>query len=151
MILTQIDRVILDQYQGYLGDAFAHFLRNQGELSQKPAGRYDGAEGFYYLIQEYGSKNPAEVLWESHQKYIDIQIICEGEELMEFADLLFLEKIEENLPKDRITWKGSAEGSMIFRKGGTAIFYPEDAHRPGLWVNGVSGPVRKVVYKVLFD
>jgi YhcH/YjgK/YiaL family protein len=128
-------------------DTALDFLLNT-DFSQIEPGRYElDGEDIYYLIQEYQSKQPEAAKWESHKRYIDIQYIVSGTEQMGYAPIHEMELVQDALEvKDCLYYAG--EGSMILAKAGTfAVFFPEDAHRPGVMV-GAPEPDKKVVVKI---
>ncbi len=111
-------------------------------------GRYGtGTEGLYTLVQEYRTKPRAEGVWESHRKYVDIQFLLEGTEAIDVAPvgtLAVASAYEEG--RDAALYDGEG-GTLVLHAGDFAVFYPDDAHRPGLTA-GDGGIVRKVVVKV---
>jgi YhcH/YjgK/YiaL family protein len=87
--------------------------------------------------------------FEAHRKYIDIQYVISGKEIMNVAPLKTqkevlvpydAEKDIEFLTVSKIA-DFKASPSCFF------IFFPDDAHRPGL-KDGVNSPVRKLVIKL---
>ena len=104
-----------------------------------------GAE-LYAMQQQYLTKPRQQGVWEAHRKYIDIQYILEGEELINFAwlnDLKLGEYLEHSDHQ-----KADGEGSPLFLKAGEfAVFFPQDVHMPGLAVNK-SVEVKKIVCKL---
>lgn len=125
-------------------------LSDRAFLGKAP-GRYElEGEKLFAMIQEYPTK-PVELgRWEAHRKYIDVQFVAAGVELIGYAPLSTLEVVEPyDGEKDVMFLKGS--GSFLRVDAGMfAIFYPQDAHMPTLAVEG-SGPVRKIVVKVLAE
>lgn len=112
-------------------------------------GNYVVDDDIYYMVQEYETKYPHEARYEAHQKYVDIQYIVKGEERMEFADADAL-KVDEayNAEKDVVFFKEpKVIDAFIVSAGDYRIFYPEDAHRPGLCVDE-PGKVKKILAKV---
>jgi len=105
--------------------------------------------GVFALEQAYETKASPDVRWESHRRYIDVQVIVSGEELMEVCDAGMLVVSEDLTPeKDVIFYApGSPASTLRVGSGDAAVFCPVDAHRPSL---AVSEPrlVRKVVVKV---
>lgn len=60
----------------------------QTNLKNLNPGRYDiDGENIFALISEYQTKSEAEGKLEAHKKYIDVQYVIEGEELMGYAPL----------------------------------------------------------------
>jgi len=107
----------------------------------------DGSQ-VYALVQSYESKT--EPVFEAHQRYLDIQYICEGRELFGWAPFDKLApKGPYNPEKDVV--KGIVAGeSATFVKlaaGQLAVVYPSDAHAPGA-ADGEPAPVKKIVVKV---
>lgn len=128
-------------------DTALEFLLNN-DLSGAEPGRYElDGDNIYYLVQEYQSKQPEAAKWESHQKYLDIQYILSGTELMGYAHVSDMDVIQDALEaKDCLYYAG--EGSMVLAKAGSfAVFFPEDAHRPGVMA-GEPELIKKVVVKI---
>jgi YhcH/YjgK/YiaL family protein len=113
-----------------------------------PVSRYElDSEGNYAFVQEYDTKTESK--WEAHRKYIDVQYIIEGVEVM---DVDRISSLDETIPYDEtrdIAFFEGGEGATrcVVRAGEYAIFFPEDAHRPGLCLD-VPAPVRKIVVKI---
>jgi YhcH/YjgK/YiaL family protein len=116
-----------------------------------PDGKYPiDADRVHVLVQSYATKPAAEKKWESHRRYLDVQYIVSGRELITVAPIGALAGATEyNEAKDVINYSGaSGEASTLFVEGGQfAIFLPEDGHRPGVAVDATED-VRKVVVKV---
>lgn len=106
--------------------------------------------GVFALEQAYLSKpDTPDARWESHRRYIDVQVVVAGEELMEVTGTAGLAVAEDLTPgKDLIFYRPWGPGSRLrVAAGGVAVFFPDDAHRPSL-AFGSPAPVRKVVVKV---
>lgn len=103
----------------------------------------------FALEQTYYSKDREECFFESHKKYIDVQFILEGEEIIEVDNIQNLNinfEYDENI--DLIKYNDSNFSSSIkLRKGDVAIFFPDDAHMPCIKINE-SKKVIKTVIKV---
>ncbi|WP_010134611.1 YhcH/YjgK/YiaL family protein [Ochrovirga pacifica] len=101
----------------------------------------------FAILQTYDTKIEEEVRLESHQKYIDIQYLLQGEELIGVEPLtnqeVLLDELEE---KDVIFYKGSAS-KIKLSKNSFMIFFPTDVHAPGIKIQS-SKKVIKVVVKV---
>lgn len=119
-------------------------------LATGAGGRVDLAGGAFALEQAYLTKPRAEGRWESHLAYIDLQMLVEGEERMEVADVARLTVAENLTPsKDLIFYQPFESGSVLrLRAGEAAIFFPADAHLPSLRVGPEPALVRKTVIKV---
>jgi biofilm protein TabA len=111
--------------------------------------RVELADGAFALEQVYTPKPRAEGFFESHRKYIDVQVVVAGAELMELADISRLEVSQAYNPERDFTKYADLTGATVLRMGpgDVAIFFPADGHMPGLHWHG-SGLVRKSVVKV---
>lgn len=111
--------------------------------------RIDLAGGSFALEQVYQARLRPEGFFESHRKYIDVQVIVEEEELMEVEDISRLVVSEPYNPeRDFIKYADTPVASVLrMRTGDVAVFFPEDGHMPSLQWRG-PGPVRKTVVKV---
>lgn len=103
-------------------------------------------EALYYTVQSYETKsqNPTA---EAHRRYVDIQLILEGSETMGAAPLEAMTAQVQAMP-ERDCWLYT--GPMTYftlQPGQFAIFFPEDAHAPGI-APTTPAPVRKCVAKV---
>lgn len=112
-------------------------------------GRYEVDENFYFNVQEYETKEENECRLESHRKYVDIQYIIEG---VEQIDTAYTESLKVDVPynseSDIIFWEDTPDVmNNILTKGSIAVFYPNNAHRPGMNAFEKS-KVKKLVGKV---
>jgi len=102
-------------------------------------------DSVFALINRYQTKESSS--WEAHKKYIDIQWMISGKEAILFAnidDLSVLKSYDEQ--NDYLLLEG--RGDRLTLSANTfAIFFPEDAHQPGLLINE-SEDILKIVIKV---
>ena len=127
------------------------YLRDT-DFSKLPAGKYDiEGTGMVALVQDNLTAPRVERKAEAHRKYIDIQYVLSGTEIIGYglansANEVLDDKLEE---KDAIFFRNiKQEIDLILTGGMYAIFFPTDVHRPGC-VHGEPSQVRKVVVKVL--
>ncbi|MBE6776014.1 MAG: DUF386 domain-containing protein [Ruminococcaceae bacterium] len=132
-------------------DGFAEsfdFLKKAVE-ENLPAGRYEiDSDRVFAFIQEYTSKTDS--AFEAHKNYIDIQFISEGTEVIYAADVASL-KVKEDYSAERdIMFLEDCEraSKAVLQKGEYGIFFPWDAHKPGLCCDGKPDNVKKIVVKV---
>ena len=101
-------------------------------------------------VQNYDTTPSEENNWEGHRRYIDIQFVLSGSEIMEWAN------VKEALPdatydeeKDFFDCGDIKDGTECkLEAGGFAILYPEDLHKPKcIW--NTKKDVFKIVVKVL--
>lgn len=104
----------------------------------------------YAIVQSYETKRSDEPKFEAHRRYIDIQYITGGEEVIGWTPL---EKMTVTVPydaaKDALLGKASAGDvtPVLLRPGELAVFYPSDAHAPKQSAGGPA-KVAKIVVKV---
>jgi len=158
MIIDQLSNVSSDFYAGLLtkhGGAFSlgdrlmaalHFLQTTDVLNAAPGTIEIDGKNVYAMIQHYNTKPKAQGVWEAHRKYIDVQYVAQGVELMGYVNLKELKAGEYNADKDFLLLEGA--GNFVQMPAGTfVILTPEDAHIPGVAVDEPQ-PVKKVVVKV---
>jgi YhcH/YjgK/YiaL family protein len=128
------------------------FLKNN-DLTKLEVKRFDiDGNNLFATLSEYVSKDEADAKFEAHRKYIDIQYVISGKEVINVAPL--------TTAKEVVTPYDAAKdiefltfNKVVNYKAGPSnffIFFPGDAHRPGL-KDGVNSPVRKIVIKVKVD
>jgi YhcH/YjgK/YiaL family protein len=161
MIVDQITNVDSDFYTGLLKQhngsfkladrlvmAFK-FLQEENVLEMLPSRIELDGDKVFAMIQHYDTKPKEQGVWEAHRKYIDVQYVAEGQELMGYANLGHLHAGEYNAEKDFLLAKG--EGSYVLMRPGTfVVLTPQDAHIPQVAVD-VPQPVKKVVVKVAVE
>jgi biofilm protein TabA len=129
-------------------DAAFEFVR-QRDFSL-PVGDHalDGQNAFV-RVGEYNSKNSEEVFYETHAKHTDIQFLVTGEEYIGRSELTGATvKDPYDEQKDIEFYEPVPDDRKLLAKPGTFfIFFPGEAHRPGVKVDE-SVPVKKMVIKV---
>ncbi len=120
------------------------------DFSKKAEGRYDiDGNNLYYLVQRYQTKPMEQCKLEAHEKYIDIQFVANGEEILAYTPVENLEiATPYNNEKDIVFYKTPAKITSINLTAGMfCVLYPQDAHMPKCQLGGPSN-VLKVVVKV---
>ncbi len=126
--------------------AFA-FLRDSNLLTLKPGKYVIDGDNAYATITEAPSKTFEQSAWESHRKYIDLQYVIKGEEKIGVAPVAAATVIK---PYDdtRDAANYNTEGQYYIAIPGTFfLFFPGDAHRPNIKVDGYD-MVKKLVIKI---
>jgi YhcH/YjgK/YiaL family protein len=157
MILDKIENA--DLYKN-LNDRIRKSLNyiKQTDLKKLQPGRYDiDGENIFALISEYNTKPESEGKLEAHRKYIDVQYVIDGEELMGYTPLSDPAFAKASAGRQEILEQYNEENDIVFYKGEKffvkvsagmfAIFFPEDVHMPGI-NTGKSAMVKKLVIKV---
>lgn len=117
------------------------------DLANIEQGDYPLAGDSVVVKVTYGAaKEEEKAKWEAHKKFIDIQLVGKGKEKIGVADLAKATvTVPYNDEKDVANY--TSEGDYYMAEPGTFfIFFPNDAHRPGIKVE--EGDVRKIVVKI---
>jgi YhcH/YjgK/YiaL family protein len=156
MIFDHLDRASL--YQN-LHPRFApafDFVREVAAAPQRFAdGRHElrGIE-LFALVERYSTEAPDKRVFESHRKYIDLQAVITGREVMGFAPTTLLTPSEDfNLARDiqfykPLAFADGAASALAMGQGDWVILYPDDGHMPRCNL-GQTSEVLKVVCKIL--
>jgi YhcH/YjgK/YiaL family protein len=147
MIIDKIENFDIYKALGKRIEKALEYITNT-DLKNIQPGKYEiDGENIFALISEYKTKSEHEGKLEAHRKYIDVQYVINGEELMDNA-LLGVQQIlepykEEN---DIIFFKGEKSFTKV-SSGMFAIFFPQDVHMPGISTGKISD-VKKLVIKI---
>ncbi len=128
------------------------FLKNN-DLQKLELKRYDiDGDNVYAPVSEYLSKTEENPSYEVHRKYIDIQYIINGREIIGHAPISMKKDIlvPYDESKDYELMSVNSGVSLKAAPDRFFIFFPDDAHSPGL-KDGENSQVRKVVVKVKVD
>lgn len=120
------------------------------EIARGESRKVELGDGVFAMEQVYETKPRADGFFESHRKYIDLQVVVEGDELMEVIDgTRIAVRQPYNPDRDLIMYDDTAEASLLHVFPGHAtIFFPIDVHMPSLRRNGKPVLVRKSVVKI---
>ena len=124
------------------------------DFSKMEIGKYEiDGPAMYALVQEYQTQPKEFKKAEAHVKYIDVQYVYNGSEIVGYSPADPAAEVLENLvdKKDMITYKSVPdETSVILTEGMYAILFPGEIHRPQCnYIRETK--VRKVVVKVAMD
>jgi biofilm protein TabA len=119
-------------------------------LMQKPDGRYDiDGDQVFYIVQHYTTKPLDQGRFESHRRYIDIQVLLAGQEMLGYAPTAGLEVVEPySEEKDIMFYRvGTMIAQTRLEPGLFCLLYPHDAHLPSCQL-ACPAEVHKVVFKI---
>ncbi len=102
----------------------------------------------YAMVSEYETKTPENAKVEAHERYIDIQYVVKGEEMMGYAPLEDQDIKTPYNPEKDVVFFNTDYDKILLKEGMFGIFFPTDIHAPGLMTDSPK-PVKKVVVKVL--
>ena len=151
MIIDRIqNRVFYRQLGSRVGEALEYLATT--DFAKMPDGKYelDGPRMFA-LVQRYRPRPLAEIVWESHRKFIDVQYMVQGAERMGYVPLSERMIIKQDYDPQRDIVFYDVQGDLFtVPEGSFIVFAPQDIHAPGLAVDrpGSGGEVLKVVVKV---
>ncbi len=84
---------------------------------------------------------------ETHRRYIDVQYVVRGRELMGYAPAMLL-KPEGPYDAERdVQFHQGRADFLLLQQGMFAVMLPSDAHMPGVAVDGQPAAVKKIVVK----
>ena len=118
------------------------------DLDTLSPGRYAIDEDKVYATISLGpNKEFDKTRFESHRKYIDLQYVIKGKEKIGVASVAGANvTVPYSEPNDIAHY--TAEGKYFIAAPGTFfLFFPVNAHRPGIKVDGYE-PVKKLVIKI---
>jgi YhcH/YjgK/YiaL family protein len=117
------------------------------DLASAPPGNHEiRGKDIFAIVAEYVTKPRAAALWEAHRKYIDVQYVVRGNEMLGHAHIGRLAAGPYDEEKEYLRLEG--DGDLLSLPAGSfAILWPDDAHMPGV-AAGEPAPVKKVVVKV---
>ena len=121
-------------------------------LKEMKLGKHEIKDWLYINVQEYITKNKSECKFESHKKYVDIQMMIDGIEAIETSDIDKLElDTAYDEDKDVMFWKQkSNQMRSVISDGSYVILYPQNAHMPCIAIDKPI-KVKKLVAKVLIS
>ena len=115
-------------------------------------------ERVFALVQRSATRAAADSFWEAHARHIDVQCVVEGAEMLGHAPLARMRVVKPyDVERDLTVLAPAADDDGVnwvrLGAGMFAIFFPEDAHMPGLSLPGAghSREVKKIVMKVGID
>jgi YhcH/YjgK/YiaL family protein len=144
----------LENFQQYISLS-PHFRSviefvNATDLVTLPTGRHDiGSLGVYASVNEYQTKPQSDCFIESHLKYIDVQIVASGIEVVGVCAKSNCRTGLYDESKDFMQLYGSVD-FITLSPGLFAVFFPQDGHMPGVSHGAEADKVKKIVIKVPF-
>jgi YhcH/YjgK/YiaL family protein len=118
-------------------------------------------EKLHASVQQYFPKSADKGKWEAHRRYLDIQYLVNGNEVIGYCPVAKLRKVGEHNEKEDVSFfdRGLEVATKLkVERRMFAVFFPCDAHMPGLSLQVLSGPgsrglraeglVKKIVLKV---
>ena len=141
-----------------LGNAHCYLALNKGfakaiefllrpDLKELPVDKYEiDGERVYAMVSRAPGRKKEDALLETHEKYIDIQLVLAGTDDMGWKPKSLCKQPsgEYDQKADVQFFADEPDAWISTESGAFAIFFPEDAHMPLI----SSGQLHKVVVKV---
>ena len=99
------------------------------------------------MVQSYNT-DPEKTISEAHKKYIDIQFMVKGEELIGVAPFEIPKTETQAIPENDVWFYECKTEPITLIENSFMVLYPNDLHCPGVATNGKSITCKKVVIKV---
>lgn len=129
------------------------FLRGRA-MHALPDGRVDiDGDTVFALVQRYETMRTDAPKFEYHRKYVDVQFVASGEEVIGWApseSMKITEAYDEKKDVCFGTVKKEKWTPVHLHAGQLMVLWPEDAHAPKL-AAGEPLPVMKIVFKVAVE
>lgn len=113
-------------------------------------GKYQLADGIYFMIQEYEPKTRKDAKLETHDNFADVQMVCKGTEIISMIDRNddCVVSVPYNSEKDITFYEHNLKAVDYVLSDGDYLVIPNTlAHMPKVKVAGCDH-VRKAVFKV---
>ena len=146
MIFDTLNNV--ENYKG-LGRVYTalKFL-SETDFNKMDLGRYElDGDNIYYMVQSYDT-DPDKTIAEAHKKYIDIQFMVKGEELIGIAPICCDKTETQAIPENDVWFYECKTEPITLIENSFMVLYPDDLHCPGVATNKKSITCKKVVVKV---
>lgn len=114
-------------------------------------GRHTISDNIYANVEEYNTKLIKDAKFETHDKYIDIQILISGEESIAISDRETLTELESYNPKKDITFYSdnlNEHFKVTLNGSNFVMIFPHEGHAPQVSIAEQPQKVRKVVVKI---
>ncbi len=142
---------VLDNAQRYLtlnpGFAKAVEFLLRPDLKELPVGKYEiDGDRVYATVSKDPGRKKADALLETHDRYIDIQLVMAGTDDMGWKPRSACKQPSGAYDQERDVqfFADEPDAWLATKSGSFAIFFPEDAHMPLI----SPGQLHKVVVKV---
>ena len=117
-------------------------------LSQLNPGDYNiQGDDIIAKVMEYETREEEGAFLEGHKKYLDIQFIISGKEMIGYTPLNGQTITSTYNEKEDYAFYKGEYSKFLLAEHQFAIFFPADLHKPGLNA-GEKGFVKKVVLKI---
>ncbi|OCG50265.1 hypothetical protein A9G35_10270 [Gilliamella sp. Choc5-1] len=154
MILGNINHLRLVPYLPSKIKQSIEYIKDNVNINT-PVGRYDiDGDKMFFMVSDSRSRYIDEANPEYHEKYIDVQIVLEGQEGMAVCTLPpYTKVLDDKLTESDIAFiKTPKEETMLtLQPNDFIVFLPNEVHKPLCAIDNKIETVRKVVVKIALD
>lgn len=130
--------------------------KNREKILSLENGSYDiGYNGIKMNVGKYFTKKENDKFWESHKRYLDVQIMIDGSERVAFNDIHNMEEKSFDPERDLVILEGNKLFDIVIENGDVLVFFPNDVHKPELDILDSENEEecenkKKIITKVVF-
>lgn len=130
--------------------------KNREKILSLENGSYDvGYNRIKMNVGKYFTKKENDKFWESHKRYLDVQIMIDGSERVVFNDIRNMKEKSFDPERDLVILEGNKLFDIIIENGDVLVFFPNDVHKPELDILDSENEEecenkKKIVTKVVF-
>lgn len=130
--------------------------KNREKILSLENGSYDvDYNGIKMNVGKYFTKKENDKFWESHKRYLDVQIMIDGSERVEFNDIHNMKEKSFDPERDLVILEGNKLFDIVIENGDVLVFFPNDVHKPELDILDSENEEecenkKKIVTKVVF-
>ena len=144
-----IDKIENTKLYTQIPDYVCEFLKTLSK--DTPCGRYNLSDTDYVNVEEYQTKIISDAKFETHDKYIDIQLLLSGKERIYLTSRDGLTEANPYNSEKDITFyidNISKADYVTVDTSNFIVIYPHEAHAPQVSNDGIPHNVKKVVFKL---
>lgn len=140
------NRAMYEKQHPLFSEGFA-FIAQCIENFPEPGTYEISGKDLFAKVQAFTTRQKG--YYETHDQYIDIQYMAEGEELVYIAhrNELTAKEVYDPVEDVRFYKDDELKSCFVFKAGSFVIFFPDDAHKPSMKM-GEPANAKKIVLKV---
>ena len=107
----------------------------------------------FAIEQSYNTRKREDSFFEAHIKYVDVQFLVDGSELIEVDNISNLEQTASYAEENDYTKYSIVSNSskLLIAEGNLAILFPKDGHMPAIQTHEGEKRIFKTVVKVPYS
>lgn len=125
----------------------ADFLASENLSSLEP-GTSELGGGVRCIVAQYATASREDETLECHRRYIDVHVPLEGSECIGVRPRILCEVAGDHDDENDFQLLTGRRSLLEMASGTFAVFFPDDAHMPGLPLHAPGEAVKKLVFKV---